>query len=162
MTKRLVLTRHAKSSWAMDGPDHDRPLNDRGFRAAPAVGECLRKKGFVPDEILSSTAMRTFQTCQGLGFEVSPNYLHALYHASAPAMLNELKKATGDTVLMVGHNPGIGEFARRLVKDEPTHDRFLDYPTCATTVIEFGLSDWSDLEFGKGRVLDFILPRELG
>ena len=60
MTRRLILMRHAKSSW--DNPfaeDHQRPLNGRGKRSAKAIGEWLRAQGYLPDQILSSSATRT-------------------------------------------------------------------------------------------------------
>ena len=50
--RRLILTRHAKSSWDDPGmDDHDRPLNSRGLRDAPAMGQWLRDKGHLPDQV---------------------------------------------------------------------------------------------------------------
>jgi phosphohistidine phosphatase len=161
MKRRLILTRHAKSSWDSPGRDHDRPLNKRGYISAPAIGKWLRENDFEPDEILSSSARRTVETCEGLGFPITPTYMSALYHASADTMLQELQNAGGHTVLMVGHNPGIGDFAQRIVEEAPNHPRFFDYPTCATTVIEFDLENWEGVAYGTGRVLGFVIPREL-
>ena len=61
--RRLILTRHAKSDW--DDPmldDHDRPLNKRGQRSAAELGEWLHSRGYEPDEVLCSTALRTRET----------------------------------------------------------------------------------------------------
>ncbi|MBN9170688.1 MAG: histidine phosphatase family protein [Microbacterium sp.] len=56
---RLALVRHAKSDWSDDGiADHDRPLNARGERDAPAMARRLAVTGFAPDVIVSSTATR--------------------------------------------------------------------------------------------------------
>lgn len=162
MPLKLILTRHAKSSW--DDPwqsDHDRPLNKRGRRSAVAVGNWLRQEGHVPDETLSSSSRRTEETQELLGLGGTVHFTRALYHAGASAMLHELQGATGGTVLMLGHNPGIGAFAERLARNQPDHARFFDYPTCATTVFEFDAETWKDVQFGTGAVVGFVIPREL-
>jgi phosphohistidine phosphatase len=161
MTKRLILMRHAKSSWDHVGPDHDRPLNERGYASAPAMGKWLRENGFVPDVVLSSSAKRTRETNEGLGFDTPARFERSLYLADPDTMFMELRNESADTVLMLGHNPGIAAFAEMMVAKRPTHDRFFDYPTCATTVMDFDISTWDQLRFGIGKVLDFIIPREL-
>jgi len=67
MLSRLLLMRHAKSSWS-DGEltDHERPLNERGRRAASAVGAALTARGFAPEIIWSSDAKRTRETAMRL------------------------------------------------------------------------------------------------
>ena len=68
MTRTLILTRHAKSSW--DAPvasDHDRPLNKRGRKSAPAIGTWLKQNGWLPDEVISSTSARTRETWDRMG-----------------------------------------------------------------------------------------------
>lgn len=162
MTLRLFLMRHAKSSW--DSPllaDHDRPLNNRGRASAKALGTWLKENGYVPDAVLSSTAKRTHETFEGLDLALMPTYTKALYHAGASQMLEVLRGAQGACVLVLGHNPGIAEFAERLVSTRPSHPRFFDYPTGATTIIDFDVACWKDVEFGKGTVRDFMIPREL-
>lgn len=162
MPLRLILTRHAKSSW--NDPmmtDHSRPLNKRGRASAVAIGEWLRGRGYRPDETISSSAERTRETAALLGFDAPADFTNALYHAGADIMLRELQKATGETVLMLGHNPGIAEFAERLAAALPKHPRFLDYPTCATTVFEFASDRWSEVQFGTGDIRAFMIPREL-
>ncbi len=76
-------------------------------------------------------------------------------------MFEQLSEATGATALMLGHNPGIAEFSERIVKQAPDHPRFRDYPTCATTVLRFDISDWSEIRWHSGSVLGFAIPREL-
>ncbi|MFY0595552.1 MAG: histidine phosphatase family protein [Cognatishimia sp.] len=161
MTKRLILMRHAKSSWDHVGPDHDRPLNARGFKSAPAVGQWLRFSGFLPDAILSSSAKRTRETYEGLGFEGPKRFERSLYLADPETMLDELKKESAEVILMLGHNPGIAAFAEMLVAEQPDHSRFFDYPTCATTVMDFAIDDWQALKYGTGHVQGFVIPREL-
>ncbi|MFB9149952.1 SixA phosphatase family protein [Roseovarius ramblicola] len=160
--KRLILMRHAKSDWNNPAlPDHDRPLNKRGRRAATALGAWLRAHDLAPDEILCSTATRTQETCARLALPRAPELHAALYLAEPPEMLDLLRAASGDTVLMIGHNPGIAEFAASLTATPPDHDRFEDYPTGATLVAAFGNGTWRDLRPGTGRVQHFVIPREL-
>lgn len=162
MTKRLILMRHAKSSW--DSPareDHERPLNPRGVAAATAVGDWLRQRSYLPDQILSSSSTRTRETCRRLKLDADKRFLDGLYHAGAGQMMAILKQASGQCVLMLGHNPGISWFATDLVEHPPEHQRFHDYPTCATLVVDFAVDDWRHLRSGTGQVVDFIVPREL-
>lgn len=161
MPKRLILTRHAKSSWEIDAPDHDRPLNARGQQAAPRIGNWLRDQGFLPDEIHCSTALRTRETCDAMGFDAEMILHESLYHATASTMLNTLRRARHDCVLMIGHNPGIAEFAHNIVRRRPVHPRFDSYPTGATTIVDFDINLWSHLRFGTGLCVDFVIPREL-
>lgn len=160
--KRLILMRHAKSDWGDPGtPDHARPLNKRGRRAATALGHWLRAQGHLPDEILCSTAARAQETLACLALPRAPTLLDSLYLAEPPAMRAALREARGDTVLMIGHNPGIAYFAASLVAVPPDHDRFDDYPTGATLVTEFNIAAWPELQERTGRVIAFILPRAL-
>lgn len=163
MTRTLILTRHAKSSW--DDPfqnDHDRPLNKRGRKSAPAVGAWLRANGWLPDEVIISTSARTRETWEGMGLQAAAvSYTRSLYHAGPDDMINALFSATGETVLMLGHNPGIAVFASQIVRQSPDHARFHDYPTCATTVVQFEVSDWAEVNWHSGKVEGFAIPREL-
>jgi phosphohistidine phosphatase len=166
MTLRLILVRHAKSSW--DDPlqdDHDRVLNKRGQRAAPAIASWLNQHGHVPAEVVSSTARRTLETWDRMAPLFPDTTLMrrepALYHAAPEQMLEVLRHCAASPVLMLGHNPGIGEFAARLLAAPPDHRDFARYPTCATLVAEFEGRDWADIDFGTGNAVDFIVPREL-
>lgn len=161
MTRTLILTRHAKSSWDHPGlPDHDRPLNKRGRASASAIGNWLRRNGYMPDEVLSSSSERTRETWLRMGLS-APNirFLPELYHASPDQIRKVLSRATGQTVLLLGHNPGIAEFAERIAQSAPEHPRFLDYPTCATTVLRFDMADWSEVGWHDGQVIEFVTPR---
>ncbi len=166
MGLRLILIRHAKSDWS-DGvaEDHDRILNPRGRAAAPVIGRWLARKGYLPDEVLCSDAARTRETLAlilpALSAAPRVHYRPALYHAGPGAMLAELHGATGGCIAMVGHNPGIAEFAAGLVARKPAHPRFADYPTCATTVIDIDAADWHAVRPGTGRATDFVTPHDL-
>ncbi|CAN1542987.1 SixA Phosphohistidine phosphatase SixA [Paracoccaceae bacterium] len=164
--KRLILTRHAKSSWDDPlTPDHDRPLNERGKAAAADLGQWLASRDYVPGEVLCSDSLRTRKTFSGIApalpgapvLELKP----ALYHAGPDVMMAVLRHATADTVMMIGHNPGIAEFAARLVAHAPVGPDFARYPTGATLVVDFDLADWGQLAFGTGVTVDFIVPNEI-
>lgn len=164
--KRLILTRHAKSAWDDPlTPDHDRPLNDRGKTAAADLGQWLASRGYVPGEVLCSDAVRTHKTWSGIApalpgsptLELKP----ALYHAGPDVMLAVLRHASEDTVMIIGHNPGISEFAARLVAHPPLNAEFARYPTGATLVVDFNVENWTDANFGAGATVDFIVPKEI-
>ncbi len=157
--KTLILMRHCKSSWTTPIADVERPLNARGRASAVRLGEWLRDNGYIPREILCSSAMRTMETTDLLGFDMSYTPQRALYLASVIEMHSALRSAQTEIVLMVGHNPGIAEFAETLALAAPDHSRFEDYPTGATTIFEFDVESWSNAT--RGVVRDFVIPREL-
>jgi len=165
--KRLILIRHAKSSWSSGAADdQSRPLNDRGHAATGKVGNWLKDEGYVPDQVLSSNATRCAQTWEGIGSVLGANpdvsFDEALYLAGPQAMLAALQAATGNTVLMLGHMPGIGEFARSLRRDPPpAHDAFRKYPSGAVTVLDFKAESWVDVQMGTGKFVAYIAPRDL-
>lgn len=160
--RRLILTRHAKSAW--DDPelaDFERPLNDRGRRSALALGDWLASRGYEPEEVLCSAAQRTQETWAFVAsapLEVRPliRIEPGLYHASPEKMLAVLKTASQPTVMMLGHNPGIAEFAAMLPARVPLEPEFRRYPTCATLVVDFQIDDWSEVEPGQGSTMDFV------
>ncbi|NEX46926.1 SixA phosphatase family protein [Pseudotabrizicola algicola] len=164
--KRLILTRHTKSSWDDPlTPDHERPLNERGKAAAADLGQWLASRGYVPGQVLCSDSLRTRKTWSGIApalpatpvLELKP----ALYHAGPEVMLAVLRHASADTVMMIGHNPGIAEFAARIVAQTPLNPEFSRFPTGATLVVDFVVPTWAEVGFGLGAVDDFIVPREI-
>ena len=59
----LSLLRHAKSSWDDSTlPDHERPLNPRGIKAATRISRYLLEEGLLPDLVLSSDSVRARAT----------------------------------------------------------------------------------------------------
>lgn len=163
--KQLLLIRHGKSDW--DSPtlsDHDRPLNARGRRDAPRVAEALRSRGVAPDQIATSTAVRAATTAaalaEGLGF--SPEAILALpelYLASPRAILRAVQNLdeSAGTALVFGHNPGMHETVNLLTAGPPV-DHF---PTLAVARIELPNEHWGSVEWGDGRLVELLLPREL-
>jgi len=73
-------------------------------------------------------------------------------------MLAALKAATGQVVMMLGHNPGIAAFAALLPAEPPHHADFARYPTAATLVVDFEIDSWAEIEPHRGSALDFFVP----
>jgi phosphohistidine phosphatase len=112
--KTLLVLRHAKSSWndpALD--DHERPLNKRGRRDAPRMGELLREHGLIPDVVISSDAVRARLTAEAVagaaGYAGAIVLDPRLYLAGPADILSLLQRVRGkaETVMIVGHNPGL-------------------------------------------------------
>lgn len=167
MARRLILVRHAKSSWSdAELSDPERPLNKRGRRSARVVGSWLHRKGYVPQRVLSSDSARTRETWRWIESELDSgaavDWLRALYHADAQTMLDTLRSSVdASTIMMLGHNPGTAVFANMVAMQPPPHPLYRNYPTAATAGIEFAASRWADVDWGSGTVADFVTPREL-
>jgi phosphohistidine phosphatase len=164
--RRLILMRHAKSSWADAGQrDIDRPLNKRGRRAATLVGGWLAEKRYAPDQALVSTARRTQETWAGVVARRGPaatSYMPELYAAGSDAMLKVLQRAPDvGCVLVLGHNPGTATLARRLLAAPPEDEGLAKFPTGAVAVIDFDVPAWAEVDWGKGSLVDFVAPRAL-
>jgi phosphohistidine phosphatase len=161
--KQLLLLRHAKSSW--DDPDlddHERPLNKRGRREAPRIGRLLRHEDLVPDCIVTSTALRARTTAQSVaeacGYAGEVILARNLY-AAEPA--EYLRVAAGldedpDTLLLVGHNPGIEELLGILI------GKARSMPTAALARVGVPIGSWKELDPGtRGKLLGFWRAKEL-
>lgn len=163
--KQLLLIRHAKSSWDSLGlSDHDRPLNDRGERDAPAMAAALSQRGVQPDGIVSSTALRAITTARvladGLGYPSEEiRETSGLYLASARRILQEVQKLDEewDTAMLFGHNPGMHDAADMIAGDAGI-DHF---PTLAVARIELDVDYWGEVEAGSGLLLELLTPRVL-
>jgi len=138
---RLALVRHAKSDWGDPAvADHDRPLNDRGLRDAPVMAERLAATGFVPNAIVSSTALRARTTAAAFGerFGLEPVLRPGLYGAPAEELLEAAVRQGAPSVLVVAHDPGMSVLAERL------SGAIGHMPTCA--VATFTWRDQDDWE----------------
>jgi phosphohistidine phosphatase len=171
---RLLLLRHAKSDWNKDIDDHDRPLSPRGRKAAPAIALHMRRKEYLPQAVLCSTAERTRETLDLLlaAWTRKPavRYQRELYLAECPALLASLKKAPAraSPLLLVGHNPGMEQLAVALAAQpkgaaERTRLQSLaqKFPTAALAVLDFEIASWRFLKPGTGQLVDFVRPKDL-
>jgi phosphohistidine phosphatase len=165
MAHRLLLLRHAKSSW--DDPalaDHDRPLAKRGRRAAEGVGEHLRDAGLRPGLVICSPSRRTRETLELLSLDGPEVRLEdAVYEASErdlTGIVRGLPEAV-ESVLLIGHNPAMGDLAARLCGQDRTEaaGRLREkFPTGALAVFETDKT-WRDLEPSGTRLVSFRTPR---
>jgi phosphohistidine phosphatase len=161
--KTLLLLRHAKSSWDDAAlSDHQRPLNRRGEKAAPRIGQLLAEEGLLPDRILCSTAVRARQTAEHVvrhsGYVGEVDYRANLYLAPPEAYLEVLSQLPDDvnTVLAVGHNPGMEDLLYQLTGK---HEHF---PTAGLARIDFSVAAWSKLDAGaRGKLIHLWRPKEL-
>jgi phosphohistidine phosphatase len=160
--KTLLVMRHAKSSWS-DGAlaDERRPLNKRGRRDAPRMGQLLRETDLVPQAILSSTAERARQTAlavaEASGFEGEIQFEDSLYGAPAETYRSLLLGVTADwqIVMVVGHNPGVDALVDELT-GESEH-----LSTGAIARIELAIVRWADLSpETEARLETLWRPRE--
>ena len=159
---RLILIRHGKSSWDDPfGDDHARVLNARGKAASKAIGEWLARNSYRPDLMLVSDAARTVETAELIlpAFAKTPpvKFIPSLYHAAPDTILDIVQRQDAECIAVIAHNPGMGMLASALAAKAPDHRRFDDYPTCATTVLDFEGS----IVRGLGQVVDFTVPRDL-
>lgn len=159
---RLLLMRHAKSdraNWV--GPDHERPLNDRGVRSAQAVGRHLAAGGMVPDRIISSTAVRARTTADlvvtSAGWDLSLELDERLYGAGPMELIGVIREVDDgvDSLLVVGHEPTWSMAASGL-----TGGQYVEMPTAAVAVIEFDAA-WPSVGWNRGRLVDHVLARSL-
>jgi phosphohistidine phosphatase len=168
----VLLLRHAKSGWGHPGlDDHERPLNRRGERAAEALADHIVRHEPRPDLILCSTAVRTRQTLAPLVHLLTtpapPIALErALYLASEDTLLGRLRALPEDvrTVLLIGHNEGIGELAAALAgsgKQSELTSLREKYPTGTLSTLRAPAAFWSGLTEGSAELLSFVRPRDL-
>jgi phosphohistidine phosphatase len=167
---QLLLLRHAKSSWDDPKlPDRERPLNKRGRRAAAAMRQAITDLGLIPDMVLMSPARRVQETLAALEpWDDTPliEPVEALYLANAKQMLALLREVheTVRSVMLIGHNPGMHEFAAMLAAnsgDTQSQPRLLaGFPTAA--LAEFAIATrWQQLDAGGAKLVRFLTPKDL-
>lgn len=161
--KNLFLTRHAKSSWSNPGlADIDRPLNERGKKAAPFMGKLIVDKGEKPELLISSPANRALSTARAFGevmglVENDIIVNRAIYSAGAQQLL-ELVQNQDDlhkSIMLFGHNPTFTSFVNML-----TGSNIMNVVTCGVVRINFEYSSWIDIDFGSGRLVYYEYPKK--
>jgi phosphohistidine phosphatase len=162
MQRRLMLMRHAKSSWTFPGlADDERPLNKRGRRDAPRVGKRLVELGWVPDLVVSSDSRRTRETWERMQKHFPAahvRFTRALYGGGPTELRREAARlpAAVRTVLVLGHNPGWEEAVEEL------SGREVRITTANVVLLEAEGATWADaLRRGHWTVAGVIRPKEL-
>lgn len=159
--KTLYLLRHAKSSWAEEGiADFDRPLNNRGLKAAPFMGELIAKKGLVPSIAISSPANRARGTAELIkengGINPDIRFDDRVYEAS-PQTLRRIVAGIDDShesALILGHNPGL----EGLIYFVTGH--LEPMPTAALAILSLNIDSWSAVDANTGEIVRVYRPRE--
>lgn len=145
----LLIMRHAKSSWDMPSlADHDRPLNGRGRRAAPKMGELLAAEDLLPDAVLCSNACRTMQTWDLLstaaGCDVRPRFREEIYLADGGDLLKQLHAipSRSERGMIIGHNPSMEELVAMLT------GRRVRMPTASLVLVQTQ-GRWESIRSGR-------------
>jgi phosphohistidine phosphatase len=167
----LILLRHAKSSWDHPGlDDFERPLADRGLKAAPRMGAYLQSQSIQTDLIVCSSSVRTRQTLALIApqLENQPKAIFEddLYLATASNLLERIQAlpARAHTVTLIGHNPGFHDVAQLLIKSADPADQAAlaaKFPTCAVAIITFTAKRWSQVAPHSGHLITFMTPSRL-
>ena len=171
--KQLLLLRHAKAESEPSLDDLDRPLSLRGKRDATAMGAILRRRALIPQLVLCSPSVRTRSTlallAPALG-EPAIRIEDRLYLASWKEIFARLAslETDPDRVLVIGHNPGLGDCAAMMLNGEADREErtrralmAAKFPTCALAVIELPFSAWAELAPKNGTLSAFLRPKDL-
>lgn len=164
MKRTLIVMRHAKTEMQQFGQkDFDRNLQERGKKDAALIAKRLADHGFKPDLILTSSANRTEQTTAivkaSASFEtIATQSLPQLYHATT-GVIETAVMAVDDrvqTLMIVGHNPGISEFVYHCNPDVVVHDM----PTSSVVVFNFNADNWQDFATAKKKIELYDYPKQ--
>lgn len=167
---RLMLLRHAKSSWDEAGTaDRDRPLSPRGRRAAALMAAEISNRSLLPDRILCSPARRTRETLAALVPHLADETRIAitgeLYEPPSGDYLAVIGSRCADAkrLLVIGHNPAIQTTALALAAESDLNypDIAEKLPAGALVVIDFAAASWAAVQPGSGRIALFLRPRDL-
>jgi phosphohistidine phosphatase len=160
--KKLLLLRHAKSSWEDASlPDFERPLNERGLRAAPLIGKFMRERKIRPDLVICSPAKRTRETIalvlEAAGFETEIRYDERIYEASLASLVEIVAQVEDDKaeIMLVGHNPGFENLLERLTGE---NERM---PTAAFACIALDSEKWGEAAAKGGQLEWLVKAKEL-
>jgi len=161
--KTLIMMRHAKSSWKDPNlTDHQRPLNKRGKKDAPRMGELLRKQALLPELILCSTAERARMTAKlfikSSGFNGEIRFLNDLYSADTKSYLKILSTLEDDfnRIMVIGHNPELEDLQEMIT------GKWHRLTTAAIAVLELPIERWEDMNTKvRGTLTHLWRPKEI-
>jgi phosphohistidine phosphatase len=161
--KTLYLIRHAKSSW--DYPeltDFERPLNKRGKRDAPYMGQLLADMKVKPELIISSPALRAYYTARIIAGRIGYPFdeietAESIYKSDAGELIEliQLVEDEYNSLMLFGHNPALTQTSNYL------SDKHLDnIPTCGIVCIEFKTETWKEIKPDNGKFVFFEYPKK--
>lgn len=164
MMKQLFLVRHGKA--ARDVPvdsDQERPLLRKGVERTLAVAAYLKEQGVKPQLVLSSHALRAFETATLIGgmlLDTPPEVRieKNIYYRGREALYDIVTGLKDDlsSVMMVGHNPYMTDFVN-MFADTPVS--YL--PTSAVAAFAFQTDRWSDILLAERKTLFYVTPRQI-
>jgi phosphohistidine phosphatase len=159
--KKLILIRHAKSSWKFDVIDHERPLNDKGLFDSGLVSDLLKNKEIEVDCVMISDALRTKLTSEIILPKLNINenkivFSHDLYDFSGGNLIQTIKNCDNSvkTLMVFGHNHAITSFVNTYGSLHIDN-----VPTCGVVIIEFNIDKWNELN--QGETIETIFPKDL-
>jgi phosphohistidine phosphatase len=161
--KTIYLVRHAKSSWKYPNlDDFERPLNKRGRKNAPFMGEILKSLNVSPDLIISSPANRAAMTARIIASKINYPleniyYSEAIYEFSENALLHVVEQIDDvvNHAMVVGHNPATNGLAN-FIGDQPVSN----IPTAGVFCVELNISSWANIGEHCGIVKFFEYPKK--
>ncbi|AFR50475.1 MULTISPECIES: SixA phosphatase family protein [Gordonia] len=159
--RTLILMRHGKSGYPPGTPDHGRPLAERGDRQAALAGRWMADEGLRVDAVLCSSSTRTRQTLVRTGIDAPVTFVDDIYGGAPEEILESIRlhaPADAQTILVVGHAPGMPETALTL---DP--DGFIErFPTSAYAVVAV-THPWDRIGMAPdpgARLVGVRIPRE--
>jgi phosphohistidine phosphatase len=163
--RRITIIRHAKSSWEdPDLTDDQRPLNNRGQESAPMMGERLAAQGMNPDLLISSPAIRAFETAMVIAGKVgypteSIEKDERLYLAGIQDWFEVIRTLPEDAlhVFCFGHNPGLTHLYN-IFSPDPVEN----IPTCGVYDLDFDVDSWAQLAMNKPASIRYDFPKNKG
>ncbi len=162
MAKQLLVIRHAKSEWGdLNLRDFNRPLNNRGHQNAPEMAKRLLNRNLIPQQIVSSPALRAITTAEYFAEVLGINSKDIIkepeiYDALPFNLLDIINNfdENSDFTALVGHNPGLTNLVN-LYCDTSIQN----IPTCGIALIHFPFDSWKMLGRGTGDLLLFDYPK---
>lgn len=140
---RIYLLRHAEAGWAQPGErDFDRALSENGFAEAEIVADIASDKGYRPDLVISSTAVRCRQTADAIRRAMDPDvefrFVDELYNASLPVYIEILQSQRGvNAIMLIGHNPVMEQTLEVLIGPEALCKALPNgYPTAGLAIVD--------------------------
>ncbi len=161
--KILYLVRHAKSSWKYSGlDDFERPLNKRGRKNAPFMGGVLKKRGVLPELVLSSPATRAAMTARIIAAEIGYPlediiYTESMYGTGERGMIAIIKQMDDEIskLMLVGHNPGMTSLANAMGNDPVSN-----IPTSGIYCVHLDIPSWEMIRDRCGKTEFFEYPKK--
>lgn len=159
---QLIIVRHASASWdPIYKNDFDRPLKKVGISETSLISEYLSRKNFLPDHIISSTAVRTTETAEqiikNINYKNKFETIDEIYNSTYQNLIKCISKVNNKykNLMLVGHNPSVTEVINYFCNNA----KIDNVPTCGVAIINFEFK-WEKIK-SDGMLVDFVYPQQL-